>query len=93
VVVEGERVGLDRAGAVVDAGDRPRVDLVPEVGALGMAARDDRVGEGLEGGVGRHRQRQRLPGRRIRRDQVARGRRHERPEPEQPRAAQEAAPG
>ena len=39
VVVEQQRVGLDRARLGVHAGDRLRVDLVAEVGASRLAAR------------------------------------------------------
>ena len=47
-----QRVGLDRAGLGVHAGDRQRVDLVAEVGQRARAARDQRVGERLQRRVG-----------------------------------------
>ena len=51
-VRERERVGIDRARLRIHARDRERVDLVAQVGARGLAARQDRVAEGLERRVG-----------------------------------------
>ena len=91
VVVEGERVGLDRAGQRIDAGDRLRVDRVAEVGPGRLAAGDHRVGEGLQRAVGQVG----LGEGRLRRHESARDRsgvRHEGGEPQNAAARKQPAP-
>ena len=88
---QAQRVGLDRARLGVDARDRARVDLVAQVGARGLAAGDDRVGEGLEDrAVDRHRGARGVGG------QDALGHRqraeHQRSRPERRGARQEVPP-
>ena len=88
-MVEQQRIGLHRARLAVRARDRLRVDLVAEVGAVGLAPRDQRVGERLERGV----REIRLSERRLDRGQEALGRRqrreHEAAEPQRSRALQD----
>ena len=90
VVIERQHVGLDRARQRVDAGDRLRVDLVPQVGARHLAPGDDRVGERLQGGVGRADVR---PGRRRGQEVARHGRRrrHQRRHAERTRPLEEPA--